>query len=143
MGNTTRAAFSPAPYGTPNTIDCIAGEAILAGDVVAIAGTGVDWTVWLQVQGTTEAPVGVAMASVSAGQHVAVASVGSMVKVKEGDGGGLDAGDQLIGYVTVPGTVNLDASAAAEWVIGYMLTDAAANATGYAMINPVFLGKGK
>ena len=147
MADTTPAAFDPACRNPNfNVQDYISGAAILKGQVVGFNTTGVDWTVQPIVQATTAQPVGVALASVTAaeataGKHVAVACMGSLVKVCEGKGTGLDAGD-FVNDCSVAGCVATGAVTSAMWQVGVMQTDAAANGTGYCLINPVYIGKG-
>jgi hypothetical protein len=143
MGATAQAAFDPKPKRLGTVIDMIAASAILAGDVVGINATGVDWTVQPHVTGTTVAPLGVALYSASTGQHVAIASTGSIVKVKNAlDNANLDAGTQIMGSGTTAGLIIAYADAADAQPFGYML-EAITTGTGYAFIfGPVLVAKG-
>lgn len=142
MSDTTPAAFDPKPLYLGHVYDMKAGAAILAGQVVAIHGTGVDYTVHPAVQGTTSGIIGVALFSqATVGGHVAVAGPGSIIKVCEGKGSALDAGD-FLNDCSVAGCVATGAVTSAMWQVGFMITDASANDVGYALINPVYIGKG-
>lgn len=143
MTATTPAAFDPKPRQLGTVIDCIAGAAILAGQVVTFNATGVDWTVEPVDSDTSlTAPcLGVALYSASQGAHVAIASVGSVVKVCEGAGADIDAGDFLMASAAAGCVITATDSADASY-LGIAVTDIAKNATGYALINPQYVGKG-
>jgi hypothetical protein len=124
MGAIAQAAFDPKPRRLGAVLNMIAGQAILAGDVVGIHGTGVEMTVWKHVTGTTVAPIGVALHSqATAGQKIAIASIGSIVKVKNAlDSAALEAGTQIMGSGTTAGHVIAYSSATGgEEPLGYML----------------------
>ena len=143
MTATTPAAFDPKPRQLGTVIDCIAGAAILAGQVVTFNATGVDWTVEPVDSDTSlVAPcLGVALYGASQGAHVAIASVGSVVKVCEGAGADIDAGDFLMASAAAGCVITATDSADASY-LGIAVTDIAKNATGYALINPQYVGKG-
>jgi hypothetical protein len=144
MAGTTPAAFDPKPKYLSQTIDCIAASAILAGQVVAFNGTGVAWTVEPSDGVTTAAVVGVALHSqATVGGHVAVAGPGSILKVCEGDGANIDAGDTVVTSVsTATGCVST-AAQADEYNVGVALEDITANLTGYILLTaPVWVAKG-
>lgn len=138
MTAATQAAFDPKPKRLGAVLNMIAGQAILAGDVVAFHGTGVDNTVWKHVTGTTVAPLGVALHSASsAGDKVAVASVGSIVKVHNAiTDSGLDAGTAIMGSGTTSGYVLAKTeTTGGEEQIGFMLESLpASNVPAYAYI---------
>jgi hypothetical protein len=141
MGDTTPAAFDPNPKVLHTVIDMLAGGTILAGDVVAIHGTPVSDTVWSSDTDSTAAPIGVALHGATAGDRIAVASCGSIIKVREGAGSDIDAGDMLMTY-SVAGTVITAVLTADCRVIGYAIGDIAGNGVGYAMIlGPHYIGK--
>ena len=143
MADTTPASFDPKPRSLGPVYDMIAGAAILAGQVVGFHGTGVDYTVHPIVASTTSAPIGVALYSqATTGGHVAVAGIGSMIKVCEGKGAALDAGD-FVQECSVAGCVCTGSlTSSALWQVGVTVQDIGANGTGYAIINPVYVGKG-
>ena len=132
-----QAAFDPKPRRLGAVLNMIAGEAILAGDVVGFHGTGVSMTVRKHVTGTTVAPLGVALFSqATTGGKIAIASIGSIVKVKNAIDSALDAGTQIMGSGTTAGHVIAYSSAAGgEEPIGYMLETLPATAVpAYAYI---------
>jgi pyruvate carboxylase len=143
MAATTPAAFDPAPRQLGAVIDCIAGAAILAGQVVTYNATGVDWTVEPVDSDTSlTAPcLGVALYSVASGAHVAIASTGSIVKVCESAGADIDAGDFLMAGAAA-GCVITATDAADASILGIAVTDIAKNSTGYALIGPQYAAKG-
>lgn len=129
----THVAFDPKPLRLGAVINMICGTAaIYAGDVVAFEASPSNMTVSPSVGTTTGVPIGVALHGATVGQKVAVASVGSIVKVKDG-GSGIDAGDELQ-TATVDGTVDAFTGVAQGFVIGYALADITAESTGYAFI---------
>ena len=138
MGAITQAAFDPKPRRLGAVLNMIAGEAILAGDVVGFHGTGVSMTVWKHVTGTTVAPLGVALHSqATTGGKIAIASTGSIVKVKNAlDNAALEAGDGIMGSGTTAGYVIAATTAAAGYEhIGFMLEALPASAVpAYAYI---------
>lgn len=130
------AAFDPAPKRLGTVLNMIAGEAILAGDVVGFAGTGVAWTVLKHKAGTTVCPIGVALYSAASGAKVAVASVGSIIKVKNGYDAALEAGDSIQGSAAIYGNVLAFSDAADSQPIGFMLEALPGDTTpAYAYIN--------
>ena len=141
MSDTTPAAFDPKPRQVKAVLNMIAGEAILAGDVVAFASTGVDDTV-MKALSSIGSPLGVALYSqATVGGKIAVACAGSILMVKEGAGSDILAGTGLMTY-TVAGTVVGATVAADAQVIGFAISKIAANSTGYAQIDYTFVGKG-
>ena len=141
MADTTPAAFDPTPRQVSCVLNMIAGETILAGNVVSFASTGVDDTVWNALSSIGN-PVGVALYGATAGQKVAVATAGSVLKVREGAGSDILAGAGLMTY-TVAGTVVGSTVAADAQTIGFAFGKIAANSTGYAVIDgAAFVGKG-
>jgi hypothetical protein len=143
MTANAQAAFDPKPKRLGTVIDCIASGTILAGDVVGFNATGADWTVQSHVTGTTVAPLGVALYGVTTGQHVAIASTGSIVRVKNAlTTADLDAGTQIMGSGTTAGLVIAYADAADAQPFGYLL-EALASTPAYAYIfGPVLVAKG-
>ena len=146
MAAITRAAFDPIPKYLEKTVDAIAGAAILAGDVVAFNATGVDFTVQPANGTTTYAVLGVALHSqATVGGHVSVASVGSILKVKNADDTtAIGSGVALqAGVSTATGCVIAAARGAASNQIGVAIEAIAGNGTGYALItSPVRMNKG-
>ncbi len=115
-----------------------AGATIVAGQVVAIHGTGVSRTVHPAIKGTTDAPCGVALYGAASGGYLAVAGKGCWVYVANADDTTvIDAGD----YVedndnSVGGTVSTaarsDAGAVAvfKFCVGVAVDDIAGGGTG-------------
>lgn len=141
MGDTTPAAFDPKPIRLNNVGTFKAGGTILAGQVVAIHGTGVNFTVHPTVSGTTEAPVGVALESASTGEYFPVAGNGSILKICEGNGSAIDAGEGIM-VSSVAGCVTTGAATAAAWWVGIALEDISKNGTGYVEVNIQYVPKG-
>ena len=143
MTATTPAAFDPAPKHIGSSFTVIAGGTILAGQLVCHADTGADWTVIAMdtaVIATT--PVGIAAEGATTGDYFTVYGPGSIVKVCEGAGNDLDAGDWVVpsaaaGCVDVmdPAIGTHSATVTASYV-GYCLEDIAKNSTGYIMFCP-------
>ena len=133
MADTTPAAFDPKPKHLANVRTYIAGAAILAGQLVGIHGTGVDYTVHPTVDGSIDNCVGVALHSqATTGGYVAVAGNGSVLKVCSGDANAIDAGDYVM-LDSVAGCV-IVAGDSADTRVGWALEDIAGNATGYIEI---------
>lgn len=108
-------------------LNMIAGDTILAGMVVGFAADGADWTV-IPTDSTislTGATIGVALEDVVVGESVAVASIGSIVYVREADEGTIDAGDWLTAGVLAGGAIPYVDSALT--ILGVALEDAAAH----------------
>lgn len=128
--------YDPAPTYICETTDFIAGSAILAGQVVAFAGTGVSWTVQPADGVTTAAVVGVALHGAAAGAHVAVAGPGSVILVQNGDDTTtLDTGDLVVADVTTAlGCVIAEADTTGHYQVGVMLEDTVGSAQGYCLL---------
>lgn len=146
MGASTFATFDPAPLRLGTVIDFTATTAVLAGHVVGINATGVGWAVDKvtgPTAGTGGAPIGVALYSAAAGSKVAVACLGSVVKVMNATDGAIDAGDHLIAGATA-GMVTVQATPATDSVeIGIALDDIAGSETGYMLITgPTYVPTG-
>lgn len=137
-----------ALHSGDNILNMKAGGTISTGMVVAIAATGVDFTVIAALQNTGH-PVGVALNDAVDGGLVAVATIGCVCWVCEGAGAAVDAGDYVMvddcavgGTVTVydPGVVahaaTLAAPGASGHTFGLALEDIAANSTGRVLIIP-------
>ena len=103
MAATTPAAFDPEPLHLGLTMTFIAESAILAGQIVGHAATGVSRSV-VPATSSTAGALGVALHSqATAGEPVSVAMNGSVVKIMlSADDGTADAGD-WIGVSTVAG----------------------------------------
>jgi hypothetical protein len=144
MTATTPATFDPKPKRLGTVIDCIATTAVLAGQVVAFHGTGVDWAVIPANGVTTTAPVGVALHDqATAGGHVAVAGPGSVLKVCEGAGAGIDAGDCVKTAVSTALGCVITSAQVDEYNLGIALEDITANLTGYVLLtSPCWVAKG-
>lgn len=144
MAATTPAAFDPKPKNLGLVLDMIAGSAILAGQVVTFNATGVDWTVEPVDSDTSlVAPmVGVALYSqATVGGRIAIASHGSVIKVCEGAGAAIDAGDYLMASGAAGCVVTATDGADASY-LGLAVTDIGANSTGYALITMQYAAKG-
>jgi hypothetical protein len=133
-------------YAGDNIQSFTASADITAGQVVAIAATGVTLTVAKAVAAAGERPVGVALMTVASGAKVPVAMTGCIVRVANADTGtDIDAGDWLTtDDNTVGGTVSAQSIAAEsgataaiyDTVIGFAVGDIDKNATGLMMIHP-------
>lgn len=140
MTATTFAAFDPEPTFLGTVIDCIVGgTAIQKGHVVSIAATGTSWTV-VPAFTNTSAPLGVALySSATAGNKVAVACFGSIVKMMNGSAdNAIDAGDVVApgGAAGMVVTGTAPNGGADCWPIGIALENISAGAnTGYVLIN--------
>jgi hypothetical protein len=77
-----------------NILSMIAGEALVAGQVVGHAATG-DGKAYAMDLTEGENAVGVALFSASSGDPVSIATVGCVVRMREGTGNAIDAGDWL------------------------------------------------
>jgi len=120
-----------------------AGATILAGQVVAFAGTGVSNTVHPAVKGTTAQPIGVALYGAVVGGHVAVAGPGCIVEVANADETVIDTGDILEdndnavgGTVSTAARVITGAVAVVQYQIGIAVGDISANSTGKMLVMP-------
>lgn len=104
MGATTPVAFDPKPERLGDVQTYKAGAAILRGQVVAFAATGVDFTVHPAIE-TTASLAGVALANASTGDMLPVAGNGSILTVMcAATDTTVDAGD-WVSNSTVAGTV--------------------------------------
>lgn len=103
MGNTTPAAFDPAPRRLEEVRSFKAASAILAGQIVSFAASGVSDTV-APATSSLGSPVGIALYSqATTGGYVAVAGNGSELKIMlSTDNGTADAGD-WVGVSTIAG----------------------------------------
>jgi hypothetical protein len=138
--------YDPAPIYVQDTTDYIAGGTILAGQVLAFAGTGVSWTVHPSNGITTGNVVGVALHGAATGAHVAVAGPGSVVLVQNGDDTAvLDAGDMVAASVSgALGCVGAIVDTTGHYQVGVMLEDTVGSAQGYALLTPgVLIVKGE
>jgi len=134
MTATTPAAFDPNPERLGDVQTYLAGAAILCGQVVAFAATGVDNTVHPAIH-TTSSLVGVALNSAATGERVAVAGNGSILTVySAADNTTIDAGD-WVSNSTVAGTVIVlvgdiaahESEAAGYYPLGRALADFASS----------------
>jgi len=126
------------PLYIADLTDFIAGEAILAGQVVAIAGTGVAWTVHPANGVTTAAVVGVALHSAATGAHVAVAGPGTVIKVQNGDDTAtMEAGDIVQADVTSAfGCVTAETDTTEHYQVGILLSAMTASGQAYCLLTP-------
>jgi len=136
MGVTTPVAFDPNPENLGLVVTFKAGTAILAGQVVAFADAGTDYTV-IPALSTVGTPAGVALASqATVGGPVPVAMNGCVVTVMcAATDTSIDAGHFVSVDSAVPGTViEFDPALAANtattdvgiWPIGYTIEDTTA-----------------
>ena len=147
MTATTPVAFDPAPLHLGLVMSFKAESAILAGQIVGFAATGLSRKV-VPATSSTGAPIGVALyTQATAGEEVAVAMQGCVVKVMlSADDGTADAGD-WIGVSTVAGTGIVrdpaiqahDTIVGLQNAVGLALDDIAAGAatvggTGYILV---------
>ena len=147
MAATTPVAFDPDPLHLGLTMTFIAESAILMGQVVGFAATGLSRKL-VPATSSTGQVVGVAGNTAAAGAPVTVYMDGCVVKVMlSADDGTADAGD-WIGLSTVAGTCLVrdpalqghDTIVGLQNGIGYCIDDIAAGAatvggTGYVVIN--------
>jgi hypothetical protein len=148
MGNTTPAAFDPAPRQLGVVKSYLAASAILAGQICSFAASGTSETVAPSTS-SLGSPVGVALYSqATVGGPVAIAGDGSEVKVMlSTDNGTADAGD-WIGVSTIAGMAIVQDGAIANdagegaglFPIGQAQEDIAAGASnvggkGYVKLN--------
>lgn len=124
-------------------ITLTAGGAISAGMVVAFAGTGVSRTVQAAVTGTTGPVVGVAVTDAASGDEVAVEVCGGIVKVTEGAGAAIDAGDYVMADdAAATGCVKVAvATATISDGVGQAIDDIGANGSGYIIVKPFTIQK--
>jgi len=107
MGATTPVAFDPKPRRLENVQTYRAGSAILRGQLVGPADTGVQGYVIPTTNGATGTPYGFALNSAATGEYVTVAGNGSELKAMFSvDTAANDAGD-WVGTSTVAGCVLL------------------------------------
>lgn len=133
------AGHDPKPRRLGVVINMIAGAAITKGMLVGYNATGVDFSVEPALSGSTVCPIGVALYSqATVGGKIAIASLGSIVKVQNGVDSALEAGDAIMVDETTAGTVKAYVSTAGgEEPIGYLLeTLPATNVAAYAYIAP-------
>lgn len=133
------AGHDPKPRRLGAVINMISGAAITKGAVVGYHATGIDFTVYNFLSASNVCPVGIALHSTTAaGEKVAVASFGSIVRVQNGVNSALEAGDAIMGDETTAGTIKAYTSAAGgEEPIGFMLEAIAGdNVPKYAYIAP-------
>ena len=130
--------YEPNPTYIAETSDFIAGGAILAGQVVAIAGTGVAWTVHPADGVSTAAVVGVALHGATTGDHVAVAGPGSVILVQNGDDTAtLEAGDIVQAAATAAlGCVTAETDTTEHYQVGILLEAMAASGQAYCLLTP-------
>lgn len=139
MGAVAFVGHDPKPRRLGVVINMIAGAAIVKGAIVGYNATGVDFTVQTALSGSTVCPIGVALYSqATVGGKIAIASLGSIVKVQNGVDSALEAGDAIMVDETTAGTVKAYTSAAGgEEPIGYLLEAMAGdNVPVYAYIAP-------
>lgn len=140
MANTTPAAFDPNPIYLNGTYSFKAYSAVLAGQVVAFQASGEDFQVYPTNGVTSQAVVGVALASAGAGAMCPVALPGSVIDVFEGVGGTIDAGD-IVTTSAGLGCVKALANEAG-FQVGVALTDFAVNAQGTILVSCLYAPKG-
>lgn len=148
MGATTPVAFDPAPKHLGLVMTFKAASAILAGQIVAFAASGVSRTVAPATSSLGQC-VGVALHSqATTGGEVSVAMDGSVVKVMlSADDGTADAGDWIgvstvagCGIVRDPAIHAHDTVVGLGMAVGYVIEDIAAGAstvggTGYIVVS--------
>jgi len=130
--------YEPNPTYIAETSDFIAGSTILAGQVVAFAGTGVAWTVHPADGVSTAAVVGVALHGATTGDHVAVAGPGSVILVQNGDDTAtLEAGDIVQAAATAAlGCVTAETDTTEHYQVGILLEAMAASGQAYCLLTP-------
>lgn len=130
--------YDPAPLYLSEVTDFIATGTILAGQIVAFAGTGVSWKVTPSDGISTAAVVGVALHGAAAGAHVAVAGPGSIIKVQNGSTvTTYEAGDVVTADVTTAlGTVAAEADTTGHYQVGILMEALAASGQAYCLLTP-------
>jgi len=109
-----------------------AGAAITRGMVVAIHGTGVDFTVWPCILGTTLVPLGIATETVASGAMCAVAGLGCIAYCQqETNAVDMDAGTQLVITDSAGQVGALAAGAPEKFLVGILLETSDASALSY------------
>ncbi len=138
MAAVTFVGHDPKPRRLGVVLNMIATTEVTKGMVVGFNSTGVEMAVEPALSASTVTPIGVALHTAAAGAKVAVASLGSIVKVQNGVDSALEAGDAIMVDETTAGTVKaLIWSAGGEEPIGYMLQALpGTNVSAYAYINP-------
>jgi len=139
VANTTPQAFDPDPKNLGLIITFKAGSAILRGQVVGYADAADSRTVVPTINGTTGAPVGVALASqATTGGDVPVAMNGTVLTVMmDTDSSTLDAG-HWVSTGTIAGCViewnpviatHVAALSTQTFPVGYALDDSTLGTT--------------
>lgn len=112
---------------------------VYAGDVVAMSTA--DWTVHAASRGTGGGIVGVALGTVTNGEHVAVAGPGCIVRVAEGDGAAtIDAGHFVMSSVRPGGVVAATSGLNLGGVVGMVLDDLPVNGQCRLLVCPGPIG---
>lgn len=128
MAATVPVGFDPKPLHLGLTMTFTAGSAILAGQIVSFADTGVSRSV-IPATNATGKPIGVAASDIASGSLGTILMEGCVCKIElSADDGTADAGD-WIGVSTVAGTgiVRDPAIQAHDTIVGLQ------NAVGYAI----------
>ena len=103
MTATTPVGFDPDPIHLGLTMTFTAATAVLSGQIVSFAATGVSRSV-IPATSSTGAPIGVAANGIAAGATGTILMQGCVCKIElSADDGTADAGD-WIGVSTVAGT---------------------------------------
>jgi hypothetical protein len=103
MAATVPVGFDPEPIHLGLTMTFTAGSAILSGQIVSFAATGVSRTV-VPATSATGSPIGVAAHAIASGAQGTILMDGCVCKIElSADDGTADAGD-WIGVSTVAGT---------------------------------------
>lgn len=112
MTATTPVAFDPKPRRLANVRTFVAGSAILRGQLVGAAATGVERSVVPCIE-TTSAPEGFALNSAASGEYVAVAGNGSeLICMNAATNTDLDAGDYVSNSTVAGCTILLEGTVA-------------------------------
>lgn len=114
MTATVPVAFDPKPRRLQNVRTFVAGSAILRGQLVAAAATGVSKSVVPAIE-TTSAPEGFALNSAASGEYVAVAGNGSeLLCMNATVTTALDAGDWVSNSTVAGMTILLEGTVATQ-----------------------------
>jgi hypothetical protein len=135
---TTWTAISEVIEVLGSTVNLKSRIAAKAGMVAAFAATGVSGQVEPAVSGTTGPVVGVYVNDVAAGKMAVIGTYGTVIKVQEGAGSALDAGDWVAADdAAATGCVKaLDTTTTNYDRVGMLLDDLAGNGTARCLVSP-------
>jgi hypothetical protein len=146
MGAVTLVSIDPKPLRLGTVINFTATTAVKSGAVVGFAASGVSWEVQNATGGTAHTgitPIGVALYDAAAGAKVAVACMGSIVKVAAAlDDADIDTGDYVVAGATAGEVITKPATDSI--ILGIAITDILRSETGYILVTgPVYIPTGE